>query len=342
MTRFVMFTGLFLSAAILFTFGSSRGVVSEMLKGTQYLLSSLGTHQKTQVSFDFADDERKNWHYVPRERKGLPLGAMTPAQRKLAHALLSTALSNQGLQQANQIMFLDRILYELEGQNPIRDPDSYFVSIFGRPSADSVWGWRFEGHHLSLNFTIEHGSLISTTPAFFGANPAIVSEGDHAGLQVLQAEEQFGRMLVRLLDSRQRERAVIDVEAPRDIITAASRKVQIGAPAGLAFRDMNREQKEVLTRLLEVYARRFRPELADEVLADIVGSQLEQLRFAWAGGLKPGEPHYYRIQTDSFLVEYDNTQNDANHVHTVWRDIHNDFGDDLLKEHYRQAHQTEH
>jgi hypothetical protein len=195
-----------------------------------------------------------------------------------------------------------------------------------------------EGHHLSLNFTLSGGEVISTAPAFFGSNPAIVKDGPHSGLQVLKTEEELGRKLIRLFSQTQKNSAVISIDAPADIVTGTSHQVELGAPAGLAIVEMNDEQKALLIELLRLYAERFRPELARKRWKSIRETELDQLYFAWAGGIKPHEPHYYRIQANSFVVEYDNTQNNANHIHTVWRDIRNDFGRDVLKHHYHEAH----
>jgi len=317
---------------------TSGTVVLEMVHSAEHLLSALGADSRSKATFSFGDKERTNWHFIPRDRKGIPLGEMTPAQRKLAHALLATALSNRGLQLAGQIMYLEKILYELENQSARRNPDAYFFSIFGRPSASAAWGWRFEGHHLSLNFTVKKGEVISATPAFFGSNPAIVRDGAHSGLQVLKAEEELGRKLVRLFSQGQKITAVISAEAPSDIVTGATLQAEPGAPAGLAFSQMSDSQKTLLKDLINLYARRLRPELAQETLQGGEGINWERLHFAWAGGLEPRDPHYYRIQGPSFVVEYDNTQNNANHIHTVWRDLKNDFGRQLLREHYHEAH----
>lgn len=316
---------------------SGSRVVREMVDGARYLLAALSTEQQATATFSFTDEERLNWHFIPRERKGLAFKAMTPAQRKLAHAFITSGLSREGTARATNIMFLEQILYERENQSPRRDPDGYFFSIFGEPSGSSVWGWRLEGHHLSLNFTLQDGKVISTTPAFFGANPAQIKEGTHRGLHVLAAEEFLGRRLLGLFTGGARGKVIIDVEAPADVLTAASRKAEMGPPEGVAVAEMNREQSELLWELIELYAHRLHPELAETELGKIRRGGIDLLHFAWAGGSEPGQPHYYRIQGPGFVIEYDNTQNNANHVHTVWRDFDGDFGRDLLQEHYAQS-----
>lgn len=319
---------------------SGSQVVREMVDGARHLLASLSSEQKATATFSFTDKERLNWHFIPRERKGLAFKAMTPAQRKLAHAFITSGLSREGAAQAANIMYLEQILYERENQSSSRDPDGYFFSVFGEPSGSSVWGWRLEGHHLSLNFTLQDGKVISGTPAFFGANPAQVKVGSHRGLHVLAAEEFLGRRLLGLFTGEAREKVIINVEAPADILTAASREAMMGPPEGVAVAAMNREQSELLWKLMEVYAHRLHPELAESELGKIRRAGTNLLHFAWAGGSEAGQPHYYRIQGPGFVIEYDNIQNNANHVHTVWRDFDGDFGRDLLREHY--AHSPHH
>ncbi len=319
---------------------SGSQVVREMVDGARHLLASLSSEQKATATFSFTDEERLNWHFFPRERKGLAFKAMTPAQRKLAHAFITSGLSREGAAQASNIMYLEQILHERENQSPRRDPDGYFFSIFGEPSGSSVWGWRLEGHHLSLNFTLQDGNVISGTPAFFGANPAQVKVGSHRGLHVLGAEEFLGRRLLGLFAGGARGKVIINVEAPADILTAASRDAKMGPAEGVAVAAMNPEQSELLWELVELYAHRLHPELAENELGKIRRAGIDLLHFAWAGGSEAGQPHYYRIQGSGFVIEYDNTQNNANHVHTVWRDFDGDFGRDLLQEHY--AHSPHH
>ena len=249
-----------------------------------------------------------------------------------------SGLSPLGYSKANQIMFLEQVLHEVEDGRLRRDPDAYFFSIFGQPSTTRNWGWRVEGHHLSLNFTAQEGKLISATPSFWGANPAEVRQGTNKGLRVLAAEEELGRRLLHSFEGPQREKVVIDAEAPADIITANSREVQIGSPVGVVVAEMKKEQVELLMALLDVHAHRWRDELASAALEKLRQAGLEKIHFAWAGGSEPGQPHYYRIQGPTFVIEYDNTQNNANHVHTVWRDLESDFGLDLLAEHYKKGH----
>ncbi len=310
---------------------------SDMTEGAAQLLRSLTPELKSQASLPFDSDERFNWHYIPRDRKGASFKAMTPAQRRLADSLLTTALSHRGMRKALDIMYLDQILFERE-QRAIRDPELYYISIFGEPGKSGHWGWRVEGHHLSLNFTLEDGRVVSASPAFLGANPAIVRGGAQDGMRVLAGEEVLGRELLQQFGDEHRVRVIIQAEAPRDIVTEASRRAEIGKPAGLPYREMTPEQRKAVVQVIRFYAERMRPEIAESELSRIEAAGYEGIHFAWAGGASVGEPHYYRIHGPTFLIEYDNTQNDANHIHTVWRDLEDDFGGvDVLAAHYETS-----
>lgn len=314
------------------------GVVADMSAASQAFLNTLSSSQRTNATFVLGDPERLNWHYIPRNRKGVPLRELSMAQRKLAHAFLASGLSSQGYTKATQIMFLEEVLYRLEENSLRRDPDGYFFSVFGNPSLSGDWGWRVEGHHLSVNFTLSDGKVVSSTPSFFGSNPAIVNTGGPRGLDVLAAEQHLGRQLLHTFDATERQKVVIDAEAPSDMITKAERRAEMGAPEGVAMKDMTREQSELLMRLLGVYANRLRGEMAEAELTKARQAGPDQIYFAWAGGSEEGQPHYYRIQGPTFVVEYDNVQNNANHIHSVWRNFKNDFGIDLLQEHYQSKH----
>jgi hypothetical protein len=298
-------------------------------------LASLDESQRAEALFDFADAERLNWQFIPMERKGLPLKRMQPHQQHLAIDLLHSALSHNGFSKAMNIMALEQILHELENQSPRRDPNLYHFYVFGTPSTSQTWGWRVEGHHLSVSLTLVDGQKIVSTPAFFGANPARVKQGPHEGLRVLAAEEDLARQLLQSLSPEQRAAAVIATDAPADIINGPGREAAALEPAGLPASQLTREQRQVLLSLVREYVFNFRPELAREDMRKIREAGVRNLHFAWAGGDQVGQGHYYRVQGPSFILEYDNTQNDANHVHLVWRDFKNDFGADLLKEHYQ-------
>ena len=341
---------------------------AELATAVTRFIASLSDEQQQQAVFDFAAPHRTRWFFVPDKfiqdepagkRLGLTIKSMSPQQRHLAQGILMAVLEHRGQQQALAIMSLEQVLHDLENANPIRDPELYYISIYGNPAgslnakppAESdkphdhadrpTWSVRWEGHHLSLNVTVAAGERVSLTPSFFGSNPGEVREGPFKGLQILAAEQSLARELVQSLDTDQLKLALLDGKAPDDIITSADRAVNKGVflPAqGVPFEKLRPTQQRLLLALVESYAGKYRPELLEQIddrkkIADGHG-----LFFAWAGGTEPGQGHYYRIQSEHYLFEYDNTQNNANHVHAVWRDLDGDFGADILAEHYRQAH----
>ncbi len=311
-----------------------RRAAREMAQAALNFWAALTPELQAKCAFPFDSEERFNWHFIPRERKGITWNEMSSAQQALAHAFLASGLSNRGYQQAETIMSLDQVLKEIEqGRGPLRDPNNYAFSVFGTPSENTTWGWRFEGHHLAMTFTIVDGHAVGG-PVFFGSNPAAVLDGPRKGLRVLAVEEDLGRELVKSLTADQQKTAIYDTKSPNEIITGNSRKADPGPPVGLAAADMTPVQQKLLMTLVENYAYRLRPELADDDLVKIAAADFKKIKFAWAGGLEPGQPHYYRLHGPTFLVEFDNTQNNANHIHTVWRDAANDFGEDLLRAHY--------
>jgi hypothetical protein len=318
-----------------------RAASAEMAAAATNLWAALTPEQQKAAGFEFGDAERLNFHFVPRERKGLPWAQMTMTQRLLAQALLSSGLSSRTYGEAMTIMSLEEILAGIEkGKGPKRDPELYFFTIFGKPGPTGTWGWRVEGHHVALNFTIVDGRGVASAPAFLGANPHEVREGPRAGLRTLAAEDDMGRALAKSLDDVQRKAGVLSDAAPKDIVTGNKRDAAslIGEPKGVRYAELKPEQQAMLRVLVNVYAHRMRPELAHADLAAIEQSGWADVRFGWAGGMDKGQGHYYRIHGPTFLVEFDNTQGGANHVHSVWRDLKNDFGEDLLKRHYERDH----
>lgn len=310
-----------------------------MRAAAQNFFAALTPVQATKAKFSFGDEERMNWHFIPRPRKGLPFKEMDPAQQSLAHAFLSSGLSQRGYMKATTIMSLEAVLRELEhGTGPARDPALYYFTVFGEPSDSNTWGWRVEGHHLALNFTLAEGQLVASTPTFFGSNPAEVREGPRKGLRTLAGEEDRARDLLASLDVKQREIAVTSKEAPKDILSANSRKADVGPPVGLPAAKMTKKQTELLMALIEEYAKNMPADVASARLEQIHHASLEKIHFAWSGGWERGEKHYYRVQGPTFLIEYDNFQNDANHIHAVWRNYDGDFGLDLLGMHLKEAH----
>ena len=312
--------------------------VSLMSKAANNFLNSLTPEQKAKATYKFEDDERFDWHFIPKERKGLPLREMTARQKEYALGLLCAGLSQQGFVKAVSIMSQEEVLRLLEGSaTEYRNPEKYFFTVFGTPSDTGTWGYRVEGHHVAQNFTIVNGKVIGA-PSFFGSNPAEVRQGPRKGLRILAAEEDRARDLLNALDAEQKKVAIVDQTAYKDILTAASRKAALeGQPSGLQASKMNAKQFEMLMALLEEYAQNV-PEQMAQAREELIKKAGKNIYFAWSGVPQRGGPHYYRVQAQAFLVEYDNTQNEANHIHSVWRDINGDFGLDLLKAHYQTSH----
>ncbi len=313
--------------------------VAEMTAAADTFLDSLSADQRKVATFEFKNDERLNWHFIPKDRLGLPLNKMEDEQKTLGLALLATGMSRDGQLKAMTIMSLEKILQVMEGPGRRfpRDPALYHISIFGTPSNEGTWGWRFEGHHLSLNYTIVKGELASGTPSFYGTNPAHVKSGPRKGLRVLGLEEDTARKLVKSLRKNQLKKALVGDQAPKDIFTSADRKVGPLKHEGIRATDLNWHQRELLLEIVEQYAHRNRAELAERDLEKVESAGIENIYFAWMGGLELGDAHYYSVQGPTFLLEYDNIQNDANHVHATWRDFDGDFGIDLLKHHYETS-----
>jgi hypothetical protein len=310
-----------------------------MARAALAFLGTLDSRRARQVAFPFADAERLNWHYVPRRREGLPLKDMTADARAAAHALLQSALSSAGYTKAQDVIRLEGVLRQLETFGAfMRDPENYAVTVFGTPGPSAPWGWRFEGHHLSLNFTIVPGRAIAVTPAFLGANPATVRSGPLQGLRALRDEQDLGLLLARSLDSAQRAHALIAGASLGDIVSGPGRADALKVPAGVPLGDLGQESRGLAVRLLETYARNMRSDLAESELRRIHAAGIERVHFAWAGPIDPARPHYYRLHGPTVLIEYDNTQNDANHIHSVWHDPRNDVGADVLRAHYRTGH----
>jgi hypothetical protein len=320
-----------------------------MAKAAQSFLATLSPEQKAKATFSFSDDQRFDWHFVPLDRKGLPLKEMNEAQRKAAMDLLKAALSAKGYTKATSIISLEPILAQLEGPNRRfpRDPQLYYITIFGDPAKNDSWGWRFEGHHISQNFTVAKGKFVVDAPAFFGTNPAqVLADVPQKGLRVLAGEEDFARNLVTALDEKQRQQAIFDAKAPNDILSFDKREAVPLEKQGIKASALNAKQFAMLEKLVEEYIANVPEDVAAMRRAKFKNAKKEDILFAWAGPIEreqgnasgPGprfQGHYYRVQTPSFLVEYDNTQNNGNHIHSVWRDFGGDWGRDLLAEHYR-------
>ena len=314
---------------------------SDMAQAALDLMATLDQGQKKEAMLPFDDDERSFWHFTPSPHRGLTWEKMSNAQRNALTKLLETGLSKKGLEKTREIMALEEILREIEGREPgdrYRHPELYYFMLFGEPG-DHPWGWRFEGHHVSLNYTSVSNRL-SVTPAFMGANPAEVPSGPQKGKRVLSAEEDLARELLASFDGSQLEQVIIADKAPKEIVTGMDRKAMMAKQEGLMYRDMSSNQQKLLHNLIRIYLDNMESSLAKDQLSRIEADGWDNISFAWAGETErgPGKAHYYRIHGPSILVEYDNIQNNANHIHTVWRDLKNDFGEDLLKNHHQHQH----
>jgi hypothetical protein len=313
-----------------------RPVLDRMAEAASDWLASLPPAQRAKASYPFpATEERTRWFYTPNEQGGLPLAEMDPVHQRLAHRLTASGLSEGGYAAASTIMGLENALDAVEGwrrrypgragPNRGRDPLLYFVSIFGEPGSGS-WGWRVGGHHVALNCTVVDGRRLSASPLFLGANPALTRLVGPGVLRALAAEEDLARELLGSLAPDQRRRAVLSPVAPDDLVQSNRPVVQVGPPEGLAAARMLPRQREQLLALLHQYLGRLPDPVAAVEAGRISGDALDAVHFAWAGGAEPGQPHYYRLQGPRLLIEYDNVQDGANHVHSVWRDPLGDFG----------------
>ena len=320
-------------------------VANDMAKAANALLRSLDKEQTPLATFKFKGGERTYWHFIPAEmlkgghRKGLQIKQMNGKQRELTHALLKTVLSESGHTKVKNIMFLEDILFVLEGKNRrfVRDSEAYHILIFGKPDNKGAWGWRFEGHHVSLNYTIVNGR-VRVVPSFLASNPAVATFGPGRKLVALEAEEIAARELRNSLNPEQIKEAVIADKAPRDILTSALPEAKALENTGISYSKLDKDQQGQLTALIKEYINRHRAVVAKEDWAKIEKDGLDKIRFSWAGGTRQFQPHYYRIQGPTFLLEYANTQNGANHIHATWRDFEGDFGRDVLREHIRKNH----
>jgi hypothetical protein len=345
MSRLAMLR-LAVAATLVVTFMGGAMVASQksaaaMATAADKFLGGLSADQRTKAVLPFDGEERLRWHFIPNEtfpRKGLMIKEMTEAQRAQAHDLLKTGLSQRGYMTVTGIIALEDILKATEkGGKMARDREEYYVSVFGTPSNQGAWGWRVEGHHISLRFTIVKGMAVASTPAFLGTNPAEVRDGEKKGLRLLGAQEDAGRALVDSLDASQRATAIINAVAPTDIVTANKNDITPLDPVGIAAPALTAKQRDLLMQIIDTYASAMEADLAADRTTKIRQAGADKITFAWAGDTARGQKHYYRVQGPTFLIEFDNTQNNGNHVHSVWRDFNGDFGRDLLREHLKSV-----
>jgi hypothetical protein len=304
-------------------------------------LYSLSEEQLEKAQFPFDDLSRTTWHFLPGAmwpRVGLQLGELNEGQKELLFKLLRNNLSEIGYGKVTKIMDLENVLLELgQGDASFRDSNKYFITFYGNPEKDSLWAWSFEGHHLSLNFSV-YNNKISIAPRFMGASPATILEGKRKGQRTLANEEDFGLELINSLSEDQKKIAIFQKTSYADIVTSNATEVSPLQPVGIKIGDLKMNQQAILISLMEEYLSTMPKDLAEKRIENLKSEEFNEIRFGWAGATEYGKAHYYRIQGKSFLVEFDNSQNNANHIHLVWRDFNGDFGKDLIKEHYDHSH----
>jgi hypothetical protein len=320
----------------------SAPAAAKMRAAVEQLLAALPEKSRAQAMRPFEDRDRTDWHYTPRSRNGIPLKDLDKAGRDAVHGLLRLALSASGYKKVVNIIELEIVLREIETIGWMRDPDRYHLTVYGKPDRTQRWGWRFEGHHISLNFTLAGEKMAVDTPSFLGANPATVTRGPKKGFRALGEEHDAGWALFDSLNDAQRREAIVSERTYGDIVTGNRDKVEPLDKTGILAGKLDQKQRELLWKIIETYANSFEPGLAAVRLARAKQGGIESIRFGWAGSTVRGKPHYYRVQGTHFLIEYDASQNDGNHIHTVWRDFTGDFGRDLLRDHHIATRGTRH
>ena len=306
-------------------------------------LDGLDAGQRAKATFPFTDPERFAWDYRPGPRGGLALADMRPDQRSVALSVIDVAMSARGAAEIGAIIALEPILGALERESGRsrfeRDPELFWFSVFGDPDGEAPWSWRIGGHHVAVQLTVADGQIVGSAPSFLGANPAVVPSGPSAGARALTGEETLARELLAGLSTEQRAIAIVDPKAPPDIHSGNGARADLRAiPSGIRHDDLTPLQHAGLERLIRHYLGRARDDVAAAEWERIADAGLAAITFAWAGPMEPRRGHYYAVRGPRFLVEYDNTQDGANHIHAVWRDLTNDWGEDALAGHYRRDH----
>jgi len=323
---------------------TDRAVVDALAGAARAWLATLDPVQRARATFPFDSPERMVWAYVPGNREGLALADMRPGQRRAALQVVEVAMSPRGASEIRAIIALESILGDLERSSgradwARRDPERYWFAVFGEPGRGSVWSWRIGGHHLAIHLTVAGDRVVGSAPCFLGANPATVPGGPSVGARAIEGEERLARALLTSLAPEQARVAIVDPLAPPDILSGSGPRADVrDIPRGIRHDALDGAQAARLEDLIRWYLERARPEIAAGEWARIAGAGLVEVTFAWAGSTAPGRGHYYAIRGPEFLVEYDNTQDGANHIHAVWRDLANDWGEDLLTSHYRTGH----
>ena len=318
-------------------------VAGEISAAVRRWLDHLDDPQRRQAQFAFDSPERFVWAYTPGPRKGLALRDMRPDQRAASSAIVASAMSTRTAGEIAAIVELETVLGQLEqaaGHSGWRrrDPELYWFAVFGDPRATSPWSWRIGGHHVAIHVTVADDRVVGSTPSFLGANPAVIRGGPRTGTRTLPREVDLARALLSELTPSERGAAVIDGQAPADILTGTGRAADLqSVPVGVRHADLGGPRRAALEGLIRHYVERVRPEVAESTWERLAAG-LGDVTFAWAGSDAPGRGHYYAVRGLTFVIEYDNTQNGANHIHAVWRDLDNDWGGDVLAAHVAAAH----
>jgi hypothetical protein len=333
-----------LVAAAMVTMAELHAQTLTATQAAQRLIETTAPAQRGELLLPFTEAARSDWNYTPRRRDGIAWKAMSTAQLEATTALLRTALNERGLDKVRALMALEITLRQLEAFGFSRDPENYALAIYGKPGAGG-WGWRIEGHHLSLHFSLEANRYVSTLPQFFGANPAVVPRdvgggAPRAGFRLLGIEEDLARQWLASLTPPQRARAIFETRTFGDIVTRNATRAEPLDAVGLPFAEMDAAQQAQVLTLIGAFADHLQPDLTQARLARVREAPLDSIRVGWAGSDQPRQPHYFRIQGANFLIEFDNSG--GNHIHSVWRDFDGDFGRDMLRDHYRGAEDTKH
>ncbi len=320
-------------------------------------LSTLSADELKQTTYAFNDTLRHKWTNLPVgmvPRAGIQYGALSDKSRMAFHRVLTALLSSQGYLKTTSIMQLDDILNTLyqqafdkgeinqktltQMQNLKWAHGNYYISVWGKPQGKEPWGMNFGGHHLALNVTVKDNSLVAS-PFFYGTDPSEVKSAKYAGLRVLSKEEDYGFKLINMLSESQRTKAILMQAVPKDILTNPNSSQRITSYSGIAAGEFSEEQKTMLQLLIQEYIHNFEHETAHRLFDKLLKTGLEKVYFAWVGSLENNKPHYYVINAPDFLIEYDNVgfQNDGNHIHAILREKGNDFGEDLLRQHYLET-----
>ncbi|MBT3943579.1 MAG: DUF3500 domain-containing protein [Chloroflexi bacterium] len=323
------------------TLAKAPQTAAAMAQAAKALVAEIGGDNRFQ--FEFGNEQRLEWDYRPHVRAGVPLMDMSSTARTAAMRLLEVSVGARANEKANSIMAMESTLADHEALDGTgvagrpRDPARYYFVVYGNPGGNEPWGWQVDGHHVSLNYTIVDSEYVAVTPTFFGSNPARSLHGANAGFRPLPEEEDVGRGLLHALTDDQKKIALPDPVAPSDIMTDSAARVTPGQPVGITLSSLDDPQRDRLVDLIHVYVDRMTEEIATNQWKKIEDDGLDTVTFAWKGGPSVGDPHYYAVQGPRFLIEYDNTQNDSNHIHSVWRDYISDWGDDMLGKHYAEA-----